>query len=224
MPPAAAAHLQVLVRKAARALARAGLVGAFGHCSARIDGRHFLVCAAKPMGLIEPSEQGNVVAVDQPLPSGVLGEVRVHQQIYRRRPEINGVCRTLPPSIVTLSVMRRTPQARNVMGSYFAPHPPLWDDPLLLRSDEKAAGVADSMGKARAIVMRGNGAVVAAPSLEEAVGLTWFLEEAARMELACLQADIEAVALTADEAAALGVSAGRVFERLWEFMTRGDPE
>ncbi len=41
----------VVVRRAARALANAGLVNAYGHCSARIDERSFLVCAAKPMGM-----------------------------------------------------------------------------------------------------------------------------------------------------------------------------
>ena len=91
--------LQVLVRKAARALARGGLVHAYGHCSARIDQESFLVCAPKPMGLIEPGEDGQVVPIDGPLPDGVLGEVRIHQQIYRKRPDAGGVCRTMPPNL-----------------------------------------------------------------------------------------------------------------------------
>ena len=36
---------QIIVRKMARALARAGLVTAFGHCSVRLDGKSFLVCS-----------------------------------------------------------------------------------------------------------------------------------------------------------------------------------
>ena len=58
-----AAGQEALVRVAARALARAGLVHAYGHCSARLDAGHFLVCAARPMGLIEPGEAGTVVPV-----------------------------------------------------------------------------------------------------------------------------------------------------------------
>ena len=36
------------LRIAARAFARHGLAHAYGHCSGRIDERHFLVCAARP--------------------------------------------------------------------------------------------------------------------------------------------------------------------------------
>jgi hypothetical protein len=69
------------VRLAARALARHGLVHAYGHCSERLDANHFLVCAARPMGLIAAGEPGVIVPVVGPLPDGVLGEVRIHQQL-----------------------------------------------------------------------------------------------------------------------------------------------
>src|SRR5262245_34704468 len=82
------AVLNERVRVVARALARQGLVQAWGHCSARIDERRFLVCAARPLGTLRPGQAGTVVAIDEPLPAGVLGEVRIHQQIYARRPAV----------------------------------------------------------------------------------------------------------------------------------------
>ena len=78
-------NMERQVRLAARALARGALVHAYGHCSARRDAARFIVCAAKPMGIIAAGEAGTVVPVDGPLPQGVLGEVRIHQAIYRRR-------------------------------------------------------------------------------------------------------------------------------------------
>ena len=54
------------LRIAARAFARHGLAHAYGHCSVRIDERHFLVCAARPMGLIALGEPGVVVPVNGP--------------------------------------------------------------------------------------------------------------------------------------------------------------
>jgi HCOMODA/2-hydroxy-3-carboxy-muconic semialdehyde decarboxylase len=39
----------------------------------------------------------SVVRYPRPLPAGVLGEVRLHQQIYRRRPEVGGIVRSMPP-------------------------------------------------------------------------------------------------------------------------------
>lgn len=217
---------QALVRVAARALARANLVHAYGHCSARIDADHFLVCAARPMGLIEPGEPGTVVQVHGELPEGVLGEVRIHQHIYRLRPDVGGVVRSMPPTVMTLSTARVTPQPRHGMGSYFSPAVPLWDDPQLVRSDAQARGVAETLGAARAVAMRGNGAVVAAESLMHAVVLTWYLEDAARIELQLRSAGLanEGPTLALEEAARRAVGTGRIYERMWEYLSAGDPE
>ena len=214
------------VRLAARALARHGLVHAYGHCSARLDAGSFLVCAAKPMGLIEPGEPGTAVPVSGALPEGVLGEVRCHQQIYARRPEVNGICRVFPRQVMTLSTFRRTPRARLGFGSYFYPAPPLWDDPLLIRSDPQAVGFAETLGGARAIVMRGNGAVCTGETIEESVVMAFYLEESAATELAVMAAGphAESVEFTAEQAKVRATGAGRIYERLWDYMTAGDPE
>ncbi|RME64809.1 MAG: class II aldolase/adducin family protein [Alphaproteobacteria bacterium] len=218
--------LDRLVRMAARALGRAGLAHAYGHCSARIDSAHFLVCAARPMALIAPGEAGTAVPVNGPLPDGVLGEVRIHQQIYKRRPEVGGICRTMPPHVMALSVLGSTPRPRHGFGAYFAPAVPLWNDPLLLRGNAQAARLAEMMGPSPAIAMRGNGAVTAAPTLQQAVVLNWYLEDAARVELAVLQVARSdgARLLTADEAARRATGEGRIFERMWDYLCADDPE
>src|SRR4051794_24150710 len=94
--------LEIRVRKAARAMGRHGLAHAYGHVSARIDANEFLVCASRPMGCIAPGERGTRVPVEGPLPDGVLGEVRIHQQIYRLRPDVGGICRVQPPKLMAL--------------------------------------------------------------------------------------------------------------------------
>lgn len=214
------------LRLAARALGRAGLVHAYGHCSRRLDERQFLVCAPRPMGVIDAGETGTVVAVDEALPEGVLGEVRIHQAIYRRRPQVGAICRIMPPHVMTLSVMRRTPRPRHGFGAYFAPRTPLWDDPRLLRDNARAELLAATMADAMAIVMRANGAVVVGDSLREALSLSWFLEEAARIEVAVSQlgAADDSTLLSEDETLARQVFSGGVYERMWDYLTHGDPE
>ncbi len=214
------------VRKAARALARHDLGHAYGHVSARLDADRFLVCAAKPMGQIRVGEDGTVVAIDGPLPEGVLGEVRCHQQIYRRRPDVNGICRTFLRETMTLSTFRRTPRARHGFGCYFAPGPVLWDDPALLRSDETARRLAETLGEARAIVMRGNGVILTGETVEESIVMAFYLEEAARTELAVLAigGNAESVEIPLEEASARAATTGRIFERMWDYLTDGDPE
>lgn len=222
--PVASVLQQQLVRQAARALARANLVHAYGHCSVRLDEAHFLVCAAKPMGLIRDDDNGTVVSIDGELPEGVLGEVRIHQNIYRRRPQINGVVRSMPRNVMTLSAAGVTPASRHGMGAYFSPEVPLWNDVQLIRSLEQAQGVAQTMGDAPAVVMRGNGAVVAAESLEKAVALTWYLEDAARIELDLRSAGLASNGgiLSHEAAQQRATSAGRIFERMWEYLVADD--
>jgi HCOMODA/2-hydroxy-3-carboxy-muconic semialdehyde decarboxylase len=214
------------VRMAARALGRNDLGHAFGHVSARLDDKSFLVCAPRPMGLIPEGEPGTVVPIDGALPQGVLGEVRIHQQIYKRRADVNGICRTFLRQTMALSALRRTPLPRDGFGSYFAPKPALWDDPLLLRNDEAAAKLADTLGQSRAIVMRGNGAVTVGATVEEAICMAFFLEEASHTELAVLAVnrENEEAVMTQEQATARGVTTGNILERLWEYLTRGDPE
>lgn len=120
---------ELLVRKAARALGRHGLVHAYGHCSQRLNENEFLVCAPKPLGMIGPSDKGMIVSVDEPLPENVLGEVRIHREIYRNRPDVGGVVRSMPPQLMSLSVLGKTPRILHGMGAYFYPAVPLWNDP-----------------------------------------------------------------------------------------------
>lgn len=213
---------QGVVQQAARALARAGLVHAYGHCSLRLDDDRFLVCAPRPMGSIG-DEDGTVVLLDGPLPDGVLGEVRLHREIYRRRGDVQGVCRIMPRATMALSTAGIVPRPRHGIGAYFD-NLPLWDDPRLLRDDDAAARLADTLGDAPAIVMRGNGAVTVGESLEQAVTLAFFLEDAARVErdVRVMGLSPDTGLLDADEIAARQVWAGGVVDRMWAHLTAGD--
>ena len=213
------------VRIAARALARAGLVHAYGHCSARIDAARFLVCPAMPMGLVAPGAACVEVAVTGALPAGVLGEVRLHQQIYASRPAAAGVVRFMGPQVMALAALGRVPQLRHGFATYFAPRVGFWNDIQLIRDDAKAHGVVAAMGESAAVLMRGNGAVTAADSLQAAVVLAWYLEDACRVELAALASGLADAPTIAPEAAAeRATRAGLIFERMWDYLTAGDAE
>ena len=217
---------EVRVRMAARALGRNDLGHAYGHVSARLGADTFLVCAPKPMGLITPDDKGAIVPVNGPLPDGVLGEVRCHQQIYKRRNDVNGIARTFLRNTMTLSTFERTPEVRIGFGSYFSPSPPLWNDPLLLRDDNMASDLAETLGGSRAIVMRGNGCILTGGTVEEAIVMAFYLEEAAKTELAIMATGQEnrSQIYTSEQAKARAVTSGDIFERMWDYLTEGDPE
>ncbi|HRQ66470.1 MAG TPA: class II aldolase/adducin family protein, partial [Xanthomonadaceae bacterium] len=154
----------------------------------------------------------------------VLPEVRIHREIYRTRPDVCGIARVQPPKTMSLSVLGRTPVACHGFGAYFHPAPSLWDDPMLVRSDDQAVALAVHMGSARAIVMRGNGAVLVGDSLQMAVVLAWYLEDAARVELDALATGLDPVRFTDVQCASRAVWTGRLLERMWNYLTHGDPE
>ncbi|MGR3795792.1 class II aldolase/adducin family protein [Vannielia sp. SX4] len=215
---------EVKLRVAARALGRAGLAHAYGHCSVRLSESEFLVCAPVPMGQVPVGAAGTVVPVDGPLPEGVLGEVRIHQQLYKARPEAGGITRTMPPKIMALSALGRVPQMRHGMGAYFRAGIALWDSPLLIRDDASAGALAAQMAGQRAGVMRGNGLVTVGESIEEAVVLAWYAEDAARIELEVLGTGLDGPLVTPEEAEARDTWGGRIMDRMWDYLTFGDPE
>jgi HCOMODA/2-hydroxy-3-carboxy-muconic semialdehyde decarboxylase len=212
------------LRMAGRALARAHLVHAYGHVSARLDAQSFLVTPAKPLGLIGRDERQVRCPTSGALPAEALPEVLIHQQIYWRRPDIGGVARCQSPYLMTLSTLGRTPRARHGFGAYFAPCPPLYANPRLLRDAASAVALVDQLGAARAIVMRGNGAVTVGATLQEAVTMAWYLEDAARVELQVLATQLEGQEFTPVEVRDRAVTAGRLIERMWDYLTAGDPE
>lgn len=215
-----------LVRIAARALGRHGLAHAYGHCSVRLDRDHMLASPGKPLGLTKPGESCIAIPVHGPFPDGLLGELRIHREIYQRRPNTNAIIRCQPPKIISLSALGLTPSPRHGFGAYFWPKPPLWNDPQLLRNDEKAAQLAAMLGEHHAIIMRGNGAVIAGETMQEALTLTWYLEDAARVELDCLSTHPEQSGpiLSKEDCDGRAVYSGGILERMWDYLTDGDPE
>jgi HCOMODA/2-hydroxy-3-carboxy-muconic semialdehyde decarboxylase len=207
---------------AGRALARAGLVHAFGHCSVRV-GNRFTVTPARPIGLLSEDDEFPMVDLDQgELPAGVAGEVLIHRAIYRSRQDVNAVCRVQPRNVMTLSVLGRTPRCFPGFGAYFGAGVPLWESPQLVRTSEEATAVAARLGTASAVVLRGNGAVTVAESLPRAVTLAWFLERAADVDLEILKlGDLGSTAreLTETEAVQRATWQGGIAERMWEFLT-----
>jgi HCOMODA/2-hydroxy-3-carboxy-muconic semialdehyde decarboxylase len=220
------ADLDRRVRVAARAIARHGLAHAYGHCSERIDAESFLVCAPKPMGLIATTDVGTTVSIRGSLPDHVLGEVRLHQQIYLQRADVRAVIRAQPPACMVLSTAAVSPHPRHGPGTYFDNQVVHWDDVQLIRSDELASAAVQKLGAKTALFMRGNGIVVAATSLLEALVLTWYLEDAAKLELAVRSGAVahQSKVISREECARRATRAGRIFERMAEYLCAGDPE
>ncbi|HTE54562.1 MAG TPA: class II aldolase/adducin family protein [Kofleriaceae bacterium] len=210
------------VRLAARALARHRLVHAYGHVSARVDQQRFVVTPPHPLGRIQLDTPLVPCSIDRDLPEAALPEVRLHQEIYRARPDVGAICRFQSPHVMALSAIGRTPHVLHGLGAYFAPRPPMWDDPTLVRDRERAAAVAVLLGSERAIVLRGNGAVTVGPSVREAACHAFFLEDAAQIALAVLPSGEHGIPYNPGQAARRGAGDTSLYDRMWEFLVDDD--
>ena len=54
--------------------------------------------------------------------------------------------------------------------------------------------------------------------------MAWYLEDAARVELAVLAAGVAGVEFTPSEVESRAIATGRLIERMWDWLTAGDPE
>nr|MBA2714662.1 class II aldolase/adducin family protein [Rubrobacteraceae bacterium] len=152
------------VTAAARSLAAAGLVTAFGHVSVRTDSGDdqsgFLITPPKPLGSLRPDEHlQEVPLTGDELPDGVPREAWIHRAIYDARPDVGAICRAQPP-VATAVVSGGVPiRVLHGQGAFLGREVPVYGDARLIREREAGEALARSLGDAGGVVMRGNGAV-----------------------------------------------------------------
>lgn len=166
---------------AAHALAVAGLVTAFGHASYR-EGDSFHITPPKSLGSLKPDETLSRVSLEEAeLPAGVPGEAWVHWAIYRKRPDVAGICRAQPPTATALASARVPIRPLHGQGAFLGREVPVFHDARLVRDRETGEALAGSLGDAGALVMRGNGAVAVGASVGLAAARMWVLEASAEI-------------------------------------------
>jgi HCOMODA/2-hydroxy-3-carboxy-muconic semialdehyde decarboxylase len=194
---------------AARALARHGLVDAFGHVSARKEDT-FSITPPVALGTLTADDPLLDVPVEAgELPDGVPKEAWIHAEIFRRRSDVGGICRAQPGAVNATVTIR----ACHGQGALVGATVPVHDDARLVRARELGEAVAASLGDGEAIVLRGNGAVTAASSPGIAMALMYILEASARVNLAA-----RATPLSADEIASWRAAGPELLRRLWEHL------
>jgi ribulose-5-phosphate 4-epimerase/fuculose-1-phosphate aldolase len=173
------------VATTARLLAAAGLVEAFGHVSARLEGGGFAISSTAPLGRAAAAE---VIACDRDGAAAGEGaglplEAPLHAAIYAARDDVGAICRTHSPAAVAAGAAGAVPPVAHGLGG-LSGRVALSTEPQLVTDGERAAAAAADLGDADCLLIRGNGAVTTGPALPAAVVRAWFLEERARVALA----------------------------------------
>lgn len=179
-----------------------------GHVTLRTPGDpERILMKASAIGLEEMTPE-NIVTIDIE-GDKVVGshkrhnEVYIHTEIMRMRPEIQSVVHTHAPYSVIFSSLGIPIMPVGHNGSIFYEELPVFSDTTnLIVSQELGLSVARCLGQHKALLLRNHGIVTAGRTLEEAVYLAVFLENACWMQVMAEQAGGARLVTPADEARA----------------------
>ncbi|MEV6237378.1 class II aldolase/adducin family protein [Lentzea sp. NPDC051838] len=202
---------------AALTTAHSGLVTAFGHVSALIGDR-VLITPPRPLGSLTLTDRA--VTLDRTatqLPEGTPKEAWIHLAIYRTRPDVRAVCRAQPETATALASANVPIRPLHGQGAFLGPEVPVFDDPRLVRDEQRATELADALGPAPALLLRGNGAVTVGADVGQAVARMWLLEASARINAQAAAAG-RPRALSTNEQAAWLAAETELLSRLWSHL------
>jgi ribulose-5-phosphate 4-epimerase/fuculose-1-phosphate aldolase len=217
------------VALANRIVHAAGLVSAFGHVSARIEGTQTFVFPTRASPALADPQRLLVLDVDGRQLEGEgepNTEFWIHARIYAARPEVMSVAHVHSPACVVLGQIGQPLQVMHNSGAVFADGVPLFERPGLIRTRDLGDQVAAALGEHRAMLLRGHGANIAEVDVRRAAVVACFLEEAAELQLRALAAvggRADAVrAFSAEESARVGEQIGGhgPMNRAWDYYVR----
>ena len=172
------ARLREEVACAARAFAALGFVHAFGHVSARLASTLLISPTRPPLAtqratdILETDFEGRVInGFDDARPI----EVFLHIGIYRVRADVAAICRTHAPA-ASLWRGGSVPPVQHGFGG-IAANVATYDGVDLIHNASLGSTAAAALGRADALVLRGNGVLAVGPSVGEAAARMWGLEE-----------------------------------------------
>jgi ribulose-5-phosphate 4-epimerase/fuculose-1-phosphate aldolase len=211
-----------------RILAGQGVVDAFGHVSARHDAtpERFLLARNMAPGQVRAEDILQFALDGTPLDAGdrrVYLERFIHGAIYRARPDVMAVVHSHSPAVLPFTVSRRARlQPICHMSGFLGAGAPLFEireaagdgSDLLVRDDRLGRALADSLGGASFVLMRGHGSTTVAPSLKLAVYRAVYAEVNARIQAQAMQLG-DPEYLTPQEAEAAMASTEGQVERPW---------
>ena len=184
-----------------RVLANEGIFDYLGHVSARNPGNEntFFIsrsCApemVRKQDILEVDLEGNVLTKTTGSP---YREQIIHGAIYRARPDVHAVLHAHPLEIITFSVLDIPVRPITGFSCQFCEEIPVYDEydftspaatGMLVTTVEEGARLAKCLGQGKAMLMRGHGVNVVAPTIPELVQRVVTLKDNVHVQLAAHQ-------------------------------------
>lgn len=201
-------------------LSRRRLVEGFGHLSARLDDGGVLITPRKPLLLVDLGEIVHLDAAGQQVGgSGVPPvETNMHLAAYRRRSDVHALARTHSFMTTAFSAAGQSVRPVHGFGSHLGEEVPVHADIGLVSNELLAEEVVATLGHGDAVLLRGNGTLVVAPTFVEAVMRAIWLEESATLEWRIRAMGREPIWLTGEELdARRAIDLPGELDRAWDY-------
>jgi HCOMODA/2-hydroxy-3-carboxy-muconic semialdehyde decarboxylase len=174
-----------------------GIIDAFGHVSVRHPTRpdRYLISRSRSPEVVEASDILEYTLDSKPaapLPEDVrgYGELVIHGEIYKARPDVNAVAHHHGMAFLPFCNSGEELVPLYHMGAQIGPKVPFWDSRdefgdtnLLVLKPEEGRSLAKALGPYWLVLMRRHGATVAAKNLTELVFRTIYSYRNAELQL-----------------------------------------
>jgi len=219
-------------------LAREDVVDAFGHISVRHpehNDRYLMSRSRSPElvtieDIMEFSLTGEIIGDDTRKP---YAERHIHGAIFEKREDVNAVVHNHSHAIIPFSVTNTPLRPLMHVTGVIGEHVPVWDieekfggTSLLVTNMKQGRDLADKMGNAAVVLMRGHGCAIGAENIRAAVLTAIYTQVNAKLQLQAMPlGDVkflsaEEISLTPET-----LVGALAMERAWEyFESRANPK
>src|SRR5665213_474998 len=203
-----------------------GVIDAYGHVSVRdpqnpnhfLLARHIPAIAVTAADIVEYDFDANPVDG-----SDAIGysERFIHSEIYRARPNVMAIVHTHAPDLIPFTTTATPLRPMYHMAGFLGAGVPVFEirktagmTDMLIHNGVLGKALAQTLGDKSAVLLRGHGAVVVAPTLHLVAGWSYYMSLNARLQWQALLAQTPISYLDPEEAKKATIQDG--YERFWE--------
>jgi ribulose-5-phosphate 4-epimerase/fuculose-1-phosphate aldolase len=170
---------------ACKVLQQQRIVDVYGHLSARLPDGRLISTPHMPPGkvalrdlIIIDSDGKKLEGFGEP-----NGDTAMHTSIYKARPDVQCILHYHPDELVAVSISGQGIKVVANCGVHFYRGTPIYDSPVLIRTEELGDKVAATLGDRNAVLLRGHGGTVVANDLDTLLRLGLDLVRTARIQI-----------------------------------------
>jgi HCOMODA/2-hydroxy-3-carboxy-muconic semialdehyde decarboxylase len=207
-----------------RILDNEGVLDGYGHVSVRSpnNANHYFLARAGAPALVTMADiteyDLDSNAVSNSSATGYT-ERFIHGEIYKRRPDVMAIVHCHCSEVIPFADTSIPLRPMHHMGNFIGAGVPVFEirkaggeTDMLIRTPELGRALAQTLESKSAVLMRGHGATIVAPSLHLVVGRAYYLNLNARLQLQAIQLGGKVTYLDSEESK----KAATDYERSWD--------